>query len=426
MKLFFSYFLANFLILAIIVILFFISNNVQIQSSSLIYYNSALNFLDFLKGNTHISEVVWRPPLYPFLLSVIIYLFKIDISLNYFPLLLFNILTFIFVTFLTMKISHRLCKNINPIYLNWLVSFVYIFHIYNFAEPYSLRETHLYTLLILLSFYFFLSIENNNKYSFLVGFFIGLASLTRPNGFILLIIIIFIYLTYFQNFKIIDKIKIIFYLFIGYIFTISIWLIPVSIFTSNQFLTSSCSTGYNMFFSYHQSFDNLYLYADIDAGIVASGIIEFIRDKKLYCDHGNHLRDLALKSLFDRDILFILKNFFTKFVVYFMGSAPFGYSDVIFSDGNNIVKNFKFNYNNLIYSFICLFFVSHVFYFFFISFFKRDKETSYLNFCVYIILGHAFIYSATWPEMRFKFPIDPFIIIVFIKSMTNQLKNFKQ
>lgn len=355
------------------------------------------------------SNIGYRPIGYPLILYTLSLFFKSEL-LVYLAIYLNGI----FFSFIYSTICLIAKKNNSGNFINYSIFFIFLCPL--FYEVFVIRETLFYAFLL---FVIILNFERWKNINFLYGFLLGLLYITRPTGIVG--ILSFSAITFFlmifkkeKNFKYFNRV------FIAFLITIIPW-ITILYFKYNHFLPTGSCTGYlNIFKGLSSIKSNAYFFADVD------GIDKFLGPRSnLGCANINYYKNLTLELINNYSFFDLIKSFIYKFLLIFFSYPPIGTADLVLSDNFEIiVKNFKVSIFRVFVSIVGMT-LGSLFLFVMIKRFYLRIYTKIDFFLIFICLGHLTIYSITFPEARFRFPIDVFLIIylLFPIDKNDNLKN---
>lgn len=363
------------------------------------YQHYALNLLagrGFINNDTGLPTSR-RPPLYPLFLAFIYYIFGV----NYFAVRFIQSIISAFLCIVIYYIAKKAFdQKVALVSAAMLVFYQpHIYYLYFGGPGFLLSET-LFTLLLTLTI-FFLSMSFSEhayidqKNIILAGFFLGLASLTRPEVALFPLFLVFLFLAKnkFQNRLIIKKIAL-----FSLVFILSIlpWMIrnylvqkaPVPLTTLGGYIFWSGNNptsrgGWGRDFPKFDKIDHeqlsLLSEAKIDRLFYKAGIEFLIKNYKL-------IPKLFLKKLL------VFWNIFNEF-----GSYNFYYGIIFMFALLNIIfllsSKFKCDMNCLLLVIVFI----------------------YFNFVALVFFG----------DPRYRYPIEPFIIIFASAGILGLYENFK-
>ena len=287
-----------------------------------------------------------------------------------------------------------------------------------FYEVFTIRETLMY------SFFTFLIVINYNTWedkSFYYGLLLGFLFIIRPTGIIgilsFLFISSFVLILKKERKEMLKKILNTFFWFF-IIFGISVGIIY---FNFGILITSSSCTGSLNIFKGLVSIDSMaYIFADLD------GIDKYLKySRSSICNDINYFKNLSSSIFTNISTFEFIKSFFIKFILFFFSYLPLGTADLTLLNYQTIqVSNFEYSVFRILVSVVGMSLSLLVIIIFVIRIF-RNLVNQFDYFLFFYCVGHAIIYSITWPEARFKFPIDPILIIYLLSSLENKKFNSK-
>lgn len=343
---------------------------------------------NFLKGNGFIiSEKLksFRPPLYPFILTI----FKL-LNIDIFGIRLFQV----FISTFTIYIIYLIGKETFDEKVGLLSAFVSaIYPFFIFYTGFLLTET-LFIFLVTLTVFFILKIvENNGKISFKSGILLGLGGLTRPILQLYLPIVCFHILNLKENLTL--RFKKIIFLFIGFFLSLSPWIIRnFKIF--HKFVPGTTMGGW-VFWEGNNPYSKGGPCSYFPEGILE--IDELKRDKLLY------KMTLEVIRSNPKRFLWLLQNKFKRFW--------------------NVVPNAPEFREKFLYRFISLFSFGIMMPFFITGFFitLKNKKAQFLHsLIVFFTIFHMLFLSS----IRYRLPIEPFYIIFSMHSLLQLTKLTKR
>lgn len=321
----------------------------------------------------------------------------------------------IFFSFIFSSIC-VISKNCNSnSYLNHLIFFFFLCPL--FYEIFAIRETLLYaflTILILINFYKW------EKRSTFYGLILGLLFITRPSGLVGIFSFILIssyilllkknkthYLKCFLN--------TFFWFLIIAIISIGIIYLKFNVLV----FSSSCTSGLNIFKGLSSIKSMAYIFSDLD------GIDKYLNyTQPSICNKIDYFKDLNKNLIADITIFEFIKSFIIKINFFFFSYLPVGSADLTLIDKSYIqVNNFNFSIFRIIVSFIGMILSILALIILIIRYSKKILNT-HDYFIVFYCLGHAVIYSIAWPEARFRFPIDPILLIYLLFPFNDKNTEF--
>lgn len=399
--------------LSAIVILISWSSQFFVQGDA-VYYESAQLISEFFDGENSLEDLTFRPPLYPVFLAIageIIGGLEDRISVFY----TLNTILLAFSFFLVLRLV-RYVGDLTQTY-HWALLgslLIFLLHLKSFREPYALRETELYTILLCLSIFLFAHFRKSALGIILLGMVCGALFLTRPTGFVAPLAISMSLLLSARRWEIARCFRMVCLLVIAFTATVSVWMLPLNMISASPQFAPSCTSGLNLFKGNHGSFRDLYLYVDVDRGTVNVARAE----SESLCDYDARLREIALNDIQSRTFPNILSEASKKFFLFFSGALPIGNGIVVFESGENVIVDLEISEIHILYGSVIflismtsigagIFFVCRV----------DDERRGVVMATLLVILGHAGTYAMSWPEARFKIPLDPLIVFCLITAI---------
>ena len=326
------------------------------------------------------KETLFRPPLYPFILSVSFHLFgRGEKTIFYTNILLSSITPVIFmILLLELKFQYRI-----SILLSILLS------MFNIFTSSGILTENLYSPLLLLSIYLIIkSNQNENiEFSMFTGFIIALTALTRPIAFTLFLPILTIY----------KKPKKVIPIIFGAILTISPWLIR-NYMISNKPCGIDDNLGYNLFIG-NNPYKNIPPSFDVELFQIVN-----------YISNGKRIDNKRLKNF--------AINYIKKYPIIFILKFPYKISRLLGSGITEIAdywKKRRFLNNSTIILFIinCGIpaLLSLIFLFFLPYCFSCNKN---FRFILYTLISFALVHGIFFGMPRYREPLIPLMLIVTI------------
>lgn len=351
----------------------------------------------------------FRPIGYPIILKLL------SLFMNYetvkYAAIFINGIFFSFILSILIIIS----KNFNSQNsLSYLILIIFLSPL--FYEVFVIRETLLYTFLTLLVV---VNFSKWHKNSTLYGVALGLLYIVRPTGIVAILAFILAVLIFFNYQR--NKI----YFLKKFLNTI-LWFLIIagtSIFIiylkfNVLVFSPSCTSELNLFIGLSATNSMAYIFTDMGEYLDPNRIT-ICQDIKIYKS--------MLRGLFESiPSLKLLKSFIIKFFLYFFSYLPLGSAEILILDNNQIqIKNFQYNIFRVlasIASFIPSIFVLIVL----VIRFSKKLLSKIDFFLLFYVLGHGAIYAFTWPEARYRLPIDPILLMYLffpLNKNTYDIKN---
>lgn len=352
----------------------------------------------------------FRPIGYPLILQTL------SLFLNYelirYAAIFINGIFFSFIYSSICVISKNCNSNSN---LNNLIFFFFLCPL--FYEIFAIRETLLYaflTILIIINFYKW------QRISTLYGLILGLLFITRPTG--LIGIFSFILLSSYILLLKKNKIDYLKYILNTFFWFLIIAIISISIIYVNfnvLVFSSSCTNELNIFKGLSSIRSMAYIFSDLDS------IDQYLNySQSSICDKINYFKNLNKILFADISIFEFIKNFIIKINLFFFSYLPIGNADLTLIDNGHIqVRNFHYSVFRIIVSLIGMILSILALIILIIRYSKKILK-QYDYFIFFYCLGHAVIYSIGWPEARFRFPIDPILLIYLFFPFNNKNTKF--
>lgn len=351
----------------------------------------------------------FRPIGYPIILKLL------SLFMNYetvkYAAIFINGIFFSFILSILIIIS----KNFNSQNsLSYLILIIFLSPL--FYEVFVIRETLLYTFLTLL---IVVNFSKWHKNSTLYGVVLGLLYIVRPTGIVAILAFILAVLIFFNYQR--NKI----YFLKKFLNTISWFLIIagtsifIIYFKFNVLVFSpSCTSELNLFIGLSATNSMAYIFTDMGEYLDPNRIT-ICQDIKIYKS--------MLRGLFESiPSLELFKSFIIKFFLYFFSYLPLGSAEILILENNQIqIKNFQYNIFRVlasIASFIPSIFVLIVL----VIRFSKKLLSKIDFFLLFYVLGHGAIYAFTWPEARYRLPIDPILLMYLffpLNKNTDDIKN---
>lgn len=365
------------------------------------YHETALRIKDlgFFGSNLHT-----RPILFPLILSILYQFIPSSDSFIYGRL--FTILISSFSVGFFYLILSKISKNKAFIYFGTIFFLIYPPSIYYSVLLYT---ENLATLLILILTFCFLCIHKDrekNRYFiyFVVGFLFGLLTLTRSSFLLLPFFILFTQiLIKFLFSKELLPIKALFLIIIFYLVSLTPWTLR-NYYEHDTFMPTTSRLGYGLFLCNNDFSDPIIL----EGGYARTEKFEFILQKSLELPVGKQsgfLIKQSINEIFENKYQFVLtvKNRFINLLNF----RPNPYKEL-------------FTTNDLIMMIIWLPLLTISAF----SVFRRLSGIEYLflTYIIYVILFHL----PFWGFPRFRYPVDPFFILLSINTIYIILKKIKK
>ena len=379
--------------------------NFEIEGSSS-YITAAHGFLD------HTQPIsTYRPPLYPLLLAGLISIFgeywKLSLGVTQIILAVFVLLSIIHITFDLTK--SRLVTVFS--YVLWFI------HLRMHFEVLALRETILYTaiLLSIALLVFYWKSERSVYFSAAIGFLAGCAFLCRPTGiFIAISALLFLFtLKYFGNkFGSSAKGSVLFPAVACFFLVASPWQYTLYRETHQLTWRSSTTVGLNLWKGNNKYFFKYYPFVDVDRSediareiTSSSDLTDPVVDKKL--------AEIATSYILE-DVGRFTRSFASKAFLFFAPfPVPLGSGDLKVMGEEVLIDGFRYINPVFIVSFVVLsliLFSGTIL--LLINFTKLpDEHRLFVIFTFLVILSSVLVHSVTFPESRFRIPIDVFFVI---------------
>jgi 4-amino-4-deoxy-L-arabinose transferase-like glycosyltransferase len=336
------------------------------------YFKMVQNFLSGKGLILSENLKAFRPPLYPFILSIL-YSLKFNLlGIRIFQAILSS-LTVVFIYLLGKEVFDEKTG-----FFSSLISAFYPFFI--FYTGFLLTET-LFVFFIVLTFFYLVKIVGENRnLSLKAGILMGLSALTRPN------IQLFFPVSIFHILFLKDKWKKILLFSAGFCIVLMPWIIRnYRIF--HKFIPGTTMGGW-VFWEGNNPYSEGGPCSYFPEGILE--IEEIQRDKILY--------KMTFKVIKEnpKRFLFLMKNKFKRFW--------------------NIVPNATEFERKILYRFISVFSFGIMMPFFIIGFFisiKNKKALFFHTLIIFFTIFHMFFLAS----IRYRLPIEPFYIILSVHAL---------
>ncbi|HOM27026.1 MAG TPA: glycosyltransferase family 39 protein [bacterium] len=313
----------------------------------------------------------FRPPFYPFLLSIFT-LLKINLT----GIRIIQTLISTFTIYLIYNIGKETFNKKIGLWSGWISAFYPYFIFYN---GFILTETFFIFFTVLSIFFLIKIVERNGKKSFLTGIFMGISGLTRPI-FQLYFPVSLIHIFFLKE-NFVKKIKKIFFITIGFCLTLSPWILRnYRIF--HGFIPGTTMGGW-VFWEGNNPYSEGGPCSHFPEGILE--VDEITRDKILY----RMTFDVIRKN--PERFLWLIQNKFRRFW--------------------NIIPNAPEFERKILYRFISVFSFGIMMPFFIIGFFisLKNKKAQFFHSLIILFTVFHIIFLAS---IRYRVPIEPFYIIL--------------
>ena len=305
-------------------------------------------------------------------------------------------------------------KNFNSNnYLSYLIFFVFLCPL--FYEVFVIRETLFYAALTLLIVTNFSKWEDNST---LYGIALGLLYIIRPTGIVaflafILVTTIFFYKKTNKIFFLKKFLNTCFWFFIiaGIAIGIIYYKFGVLIFSP------SCTSKLNLFIGLTATDSKAFIFTDMGEYLNPNRVT-VCQDIEYY---NNKLKDL-LRNI---STLELFKGFIIKFVLYYFSYLPLGSADIFILDNNQIqIDNFQYSIFRILVSIASI--IPSILALIVLGIrFSRKLLNDLDFFLIFYVLGHGAIYAITWPEARYRFPIDPLLLIYLFLPINKNSQDVK-
>lgn len=303
-------------------------------------------------------------------------------------------------------------KNCNSnSFLTYLIFSIFLSPL--FHEVFVIRETLFYAFLTML---LVINFNNWETKSVFFGLILGLLYITRPTGIVAIIAFILVslfilflkenkkvYLKYFLN--------TIFWFLLVVGISIGIFYFKFGV----LIISSSCSSALNLFIGLSATESMAYIFTDM--GEYVNQYEHLHPNRATICQdigyYSNLLKEVASNvSLFD-----FIKSVVVKMILFFFSYLPIGTAEISLLDNNQInVDNFQYNTFRILISLVSIIPSSFILVIFFYRYSNNLLNRNDFFLFLYC-LGHGAVYSITWPEARYRFPIDPILVVYLLSSL---------
>jgi len=342
------------------------------------------------------KPTAYREPFYPYFLAGIYALFGHSYNIVRIIQILLSCFTCILIFLLADKLFNR-----KVALLSGLISSFYPYLI--FYSTAILKET-LFTFLLILNIYFFCKENLNNKFynTVFAGIFAGLTALTNS---VYLLFVIFTFLFFLIS----KKFKQAIILIIIFILIYSLWIIR------NYKVFNTFIWGANV------SGSTLYIHSVIPYEILATDKNIKFQENDIYLKKAKNMDEISgTKFLIKTTKEIILANpgeFLNRTVKRFLKLYRFfPHKD----------KGYIHSEKLMIITSLCSY--GLLFPFFIYGFFRNLKDFKKYIFLYMTIFTFTFVYSITWAIIRYRIPLEPYIIIFAsygIMNIFEVIKNAK-
>ncbi|MCS7180395.1 MAG: glycosyltransferase family 39 protein [bacterium] len=345
------------------------------------YFKIVKNFIDgkgLIIGENLKS---FRPPLYPFFLSILTIL-----KINLIGIRILQTIISTITIYLIYLIAKETFNEKIGIWSGWVSAFYPFFIFYN---GFLLTETLFVFFVVLSMFYLIKTVGKNGIVSFKAGIFMGVAGLTRPTFQLFLPIVILHIMFFKENLRV--KFMKIFFLLCGFCLILSPWIIRnYKIF--RKFIPGTTMGGW-VFWEGNNPFSEGGPCAYFPKGILEMDEVE--RDKLLYKMTVEVIRKNPQR------FLYLLKNKFKRFW--------------------NVIPNASEFREKILYRLISIFSFGILLHFFILGFFLSLKNKKAQFFHSLIILFTLF-HMVFLASIRYRLPIEPFYIIFSLFALSQLTK----
>jgi len=361
------------------------------------FFNEALYFSKYFQFKVG-DSYAWEMPL-----TAIIYSFFMKFGdFSIYLIRIFQAGLLVLNGVLVYKISYLLFKNKNISLIGMIITLFYPFFIY--YQGLLLSETIFITFL-LLAFYFLYSWKNGDfrvdKNLFFTILFFGLSLYVKATLTILPILLIPFFVLFYKGFK--YSLKIFGIVFVSYILLLSFWWIR-NYLILDKFVLFTTSSGANLYLGNNSCNKNggIDWGVDVDKNFVYqlknSNLDEVSKDKIFKQKAINFIKENP-----DRFVELIYKKFIRFWNIQF----------------NN--ENFK----NSIYNYIMILSFTPILIGFLVSLFLLKEKYKEMIPIFVLILYYTFIHSIIISSIRYRLPIEPFLIILASYSFYYFYRKFR-
>lgn len=272
-------------------------------------------------------------------------------------------------------------------------------------EVMTLRETILYTA-IEVSFFAVLTFFSFRGSEACLGILAGLAQLTRPTGFLLLVAAL-IGLKWKKG-RTDFNIPV---MLLTFLMTVFPWQLRLYHITGDIVVASSTSSGLNLWKGNNPYFGLFFPYVEMDR------YEPFIVEKMGGADLTNHETDAALRrsaiSYMEAHPGRSALSAAAKAVAFLSPlPIPLGTADLVEKDKKPSVESFKPRSGWLLLSIQGIIIYAGVLLFFAMPRTHLPSEELFLKTLFVLFLLSTMLYSLTFPETRFRLPLDPLLIVM--------------
>lgn len=380
---------------------------------SLYAHHAALLFGETPERASEAGFVAFRTPLY----SILLGLLKLLTGSAFLRVaLIVNVLMLIAAYRLAIRVMEEVSGRVRP----WLYPGILFANVWMLLEVWVVRETILYTLLLVSCVYVATVRRSSRTFGLELGAVAGLAILARPTGIVVIACGLLVIASLFlrrDSRRFATRALVQF--FVALALLVAPWQLYLYSTVHSVELSGSCTSGLNLFKGNHSATEGIYTTVDIDRAdafletYIAARRANDPRPQGL-CERDEHLRRLAVDDIMADKPAFV-KRLLIKAVLFVSPvPTPLGRGDVrMGADGRLHVDNFELRNPGMYvaytyHSFVLVLFVLGCFAWRLV--FGRAPRVLLVIAGIY--LAHAVLYSLVMPEYRYHQPLYPLLAIV--------------
>lgn len=398
---------------------------VDIVDSSRYLMHSRVVFDGILPGDLPYDYAAYRPPLFS---AVIAMAGKISSAYQIQIALLGNLAVALMALWLVFKSRPGAFGTVGKVVLVGLL----FANVWFFREMLALRETAWYALFCILFVWICQRLHASPLLGLALGSVTGLGMLIRPSG-VIFAIAAFIIAGALWLTRIMSLRRLL--LFLGsFILVTMLILAPWQMYLHQKFnrfeLTGSCTGGMNLFKGNHEMMGKLEPAIDLD---VADPFLDEYADRHVrkagepasVCARDDFLKSEVQASIRQHPARF-LKSVAASFV-YFLAPSPMplGAGDATFDSNSQTLKIVGFHPRKIT-SFVSVFYYAGLFGAAVAGFLltrRRKDELLWVGPVALLWLGHAALYAATFPESRFRMPLEILLCVPAALAIQHLVNN---
>lgn len=400
----------------------------SILSNGVLQFNGSASYIDIAKNIATkglyslngTGPTAYRAPVYPFYLSLWVWLFGGQFAFPaQFVQSLFDLATGVLIVLISLNVfQSKLAAGISFL--------LYAIHVAFHLEAIAMRETVLFAFLTA-AFFYLISLDRRSFLHYvLLSALASLLYLTRATGVVAVFFVFLDLLKHRGNFRtfLVNAMLI--------VATAFLIIFPWQQFVYENFHTLSFTPtsvgGHTLYYGNNPDFATISPYIDIDK--YQPYIREILSENGIdYNDevaHDQFMRTLAVNYIKEHPVLFVRNAFIKLFALYSPLHTPLGSGDLVGPLGSVKIENFRFSTltTSLIGFPAVLLILIGVFLYVWQT--LASRKVTWTEFLIYLFVGFVtglhLLYHA---ESRFRYPIDPLLILLAGSAYANVLRNQK-